>query len=59
MTRTDGTSDEPFLTKTNKAVAFRIARDIAKNPSWDCVALWVQDDDGNGIKKFPLPEFVE
>lgn len=57
--RTDGTMDKPFLTKTNKAMAFLIARAVTKNPSWDCVSLWVEDAEGNGIKKFPYPKGTE
>lgn len=55
----DGTAEEPFLTKTNKAHAFWIARDIAKTPSWNAVAVWVEDAERNGIKKFPIKKPAE
>lgn len=56
MERTDATCDEPSFLSPNKRRALAIASTIAKQPHWDCVALWVDDAEGNGIKKFKLPQ---
>jgi hypothetical protein len=55
MERTDSTCDAPIFLSPNRRRAIAIARTIAKEPAWDCVALWVDDAEGNGIKKFDLP----
>lgn len=57
MERTDGSMDEPFHSVGSKKKALRVARYIALKSSWDCVALWVEDKERNGIVKFVLPEW--
>jgi hypothetical protein len=54
MERADGTMDAPFHSLSTKASALRVGSQIAKSGSWDCVALWIEDGEGNGIKKYPM-----
>lgn len=57
MERTDGSMDEPFHSVQTKKKALTVARHIAKKSSWDCTALWIEDNERNGIVKFILPEW--
>lgn len=56
----DGTLDEAASVITNKAIAFRAARALAKSaakygPEFDTVAYWVDNlDEDMGIKKFEV-----
>jgi hypothetical protein len=58
MERTDGSMDRAFHETKTKKKALTVARHIAKKSSWDCVALWVEDSEENGIIKFVLPEWM-
>jgi|KBSMisStaDraftv2_1062788.scaffolds.fasta_scaffold35217_4 hypothetical protein len=53
----DSTMEEPFHVMTDKAKAIRTARRLAKDASFLCVKLWVQDAEGNGIASFPRPKW--
>jgi len=58
MERTDGTMDAPFYTYTNKATAIRIARQLSKKPSFDCVKIWVDIvGEDLGVWSAPLPKW--
>lgn len=57
MERTDNTLEDPFITYTNKATAIRVARQLSKSASFDCVKIWVNDADGNGVWSAPIPKW--
>lgn len=56
----DGTLEDATSSITNKAIAFKAARALAKSaraygPEFDTVAYWVDDLDANqGVQKFPV-----
>lgn len=58
MELTDSTTEEPFITYPNKAAAIRVAKQIAKKPSFDAVKIWVMDiNEDVGIWSAPLPKW--
>jgi hypothetical protein len=58
MERTDATTEDPFITYPNKATAIRVAKDLAKKPSFDCVKIWVLHiEEDMGVWSAPLPKW--
>lgn len=57
MERMDGTLDPAFITYPTKAKAIRIARDIAKKPSFDAINLIVNDEQEMTVLSLKLPDW--
>lgn len=55
----DGTVDAPLpTTYANKATAIRVARFIARSPSFQCVKIWVdRAEDGQGVWSKKMPKW--
>lgn len=58
MELTDGTLDTAFHSLPTKALAIRIAKMIAKQPSFDAVRLIVNDKDDMTVLALTLPEWT-
>ena len=58
MELTDGTLDGAFTTCPNKAAAIRVAKIIAKSPSFECARLIVNDKNDMTVASFALPQWV-
>ena len=54
MELTDGTCDKPFYTLSTKKAALRVARQLAKESSLDCVRIWVDNSEGVGVASFRM-----
>jgi len=54
----DGTLDRAFICYPSKRVAMRVAKLLAKQPSFCVESLIVNDADGMTIAHFQLPEWT-
>ena len=56
METTDGTLERAFTVCSTKRAALRAAKLIAKEPSFDCVRLVVNDTNNMTVETFRLPQ---
>lgn len=58
MELTDGTLDLAFTACPNKATAIRVAKVIAKSPSFECARLIVNNQNDMTVASFELPQWT-